>query len=514
VAILHLTVAWFLGAALAAPTGGPWTDDTLDPVDRAIDRIGRATEADLLYGARSPGPLGMAYRWARVAEGASTELGGIISGALGPEIDAAAAPGFTRRWSDPPWSFRPSAGLAVGNARPALQSGDTEPGWASLRGRFAGVGYPGMLELAVTPEVRIDAFDSGDPDNGPTGFTAVARTAWAGVHTDLLRVGFGVQDRWFGPGRYGGLMLTDNARPAPMGSVAIEGRIFERFGRARAEVGGGWLDGYRTDVFAPAWLLADLRWAPIPALELGATRMGIFGGLDRPPPPLGQVILPTQPHVEGDIDQKLPDQDEIAALDARVTLPIGRWMGRKGAPGTGIALDYIEAYTQYGGEDIIARRIGPVPVPALAGIANLYGGEVGLGVLVMTIEHARILDDRFRWYRGHRVYHQGFVREGQNMAHPEGGDSRSTWCSVRYFPGKWGIEASRVQALRVGVANIEGDNLQALMADEKTQRYGIRGWWQTDNHGWLHAGAVVARTANPGFIPMAPEWTWRLEVGR
>ncbi len=512
--VLGFFLCSWLGAALAAPSGGPWSDDSLDPADRMIDRLGRAHGGDLLYGARSPGALGMAYRWQRLNAAADPGQVSLLDQMLGPEMQAAAYPGFTRPWSSPPWAVRPSGRLAVGDAIPALQSGDWEPGLLAVRGSFAGAGYVGPLELAMAPEFRVNAISVASDGGAPLGAEGALRNLWAGLHTDLLRVGIGTYDRWFGPGRYGGLMLTDNGRPAPLGSAAIEGRVFERYGRARAEIGAGWLDGFRGDVHAPGWLLMDFRWAPVPALELGATRMGLFGGSGRPAPQVGQLILPTQPHIEGDQDQDLPDQDEIAALDARVTLPLGKWVGRSGTPGTGFGIDYLELYTQYGGEDVIARKIASIPVPALAGIANLFGGEVGVGDLVLTIEHSRVLDDRFRWYRGHRVYHEGFTREGQVMGHPEGGDSRSTWLSARWFSGEWGVEATHAHALRVGVVDIEGDNLRALIADERIQRYGLRGWWLTDKRGWLHGGLVLVRTVNPDFVVGDPNWSWRVSIGR
>jgi hypothetical protein len=85
---------------------------------------------------------------------------------------------------------------------------------------------------------------------------------------------------------------------------------------------------------------------------------------------------------------------------------------------------------------------------------------------------------------------------------------------VRWFPGEWGVEITHAQALRVGVAAIEGGNLHALMVDQHIQRYGVRGWWMADKRGWLHGGVVLVRTANPDFVPGAPEWSWQMTVGR
>jgi hypothetical protein len=337
--------------------------------------------------------------------------------------------------------------------------------------------------------------------------------AWAGIHNEAWQVGFGWADRWIGPGRHGSLMLTDNASPAPLGSAAWEGRLGKRGGRLRAEVGAGWMDQPRTDVAHPGWLLMDFRWAPVPMFEMGATRLGLFAGEGRPAPSLGQILLPTDPHVEDDPDQRLPDQDEIAALDGRLTLPLGKWIGREGTAGMGLGLDYLELFIQYGGEDVIARDIIGVPVPALAGVANLYGVELGLGALVVDVEHARVLDDRFRWYTGHRIYHQGFTQAGQVMGHPEGGDSRSTSTALRWFPGQWGVEGSYDRVLRVGVAALDGDNLQALMADTHIDRIGLRGWWLQGHRRWLHGGVILARTSNPDFLPGPSDWTWRVSFG-
>ena len=59
-------------------------------------------------------------------------------------------------------------------------------------------------------------------------------------------------------------------------------------------------------------------------LELGATRAALFWGEGRPWPGVLPLLLPIDPHVEDDPDQLLPDQDEIAALDATLRLHPGR----------------------------------------------------------------------------------------------------------------------------------------------------------------------------------------------
>jgi hypothetical protein len=365
--------------------------------------------------------------------------------------------------------------------------------------------YWNSIEVMAAPELRLNELDPA----------LALPLGWAGVHTANWRAGFGVEERWLGPGRHGGLMLTDHARPAPLGSVAHEGRLGERWGRVRAEVGAGWLDAPRTDVDNPGWLLMDVRWAPHPIVEVGATRMSLFGGSGRPAPKLGQLILPTDPHVENDPEGLLPDQDEIAALDLRVTLPVGAWFnGPRKDAGQGFALDYLEAWMQYGGEDVIARSIGPVPVPSLAGIANLWGGEVGFGALTANIEWARVMDDRFRWYTGHRIYHEGFVQDAESMGHPNGGDSRTWTMAVKWMPGPWGVEVLGSDRLKVGAVDMGQGQLRTLLYDEHAHTLGIRGWWMSGDRGWWHGGFSIEQTENPGFQPIAAHRSWRVHIGR
>lgn len=481
---------FLVGTALAAGTA----DEPLDPAHALVNRVGRATSADLLYGARTDSALEIAHRFKRV-EGMPSGLEPVLAVELG----------HTGEWS---WVVRPMARMSLGTVEPNRQQGDMETGLVSVRTRADARAYWGPMELMMAPELRADLVPGFEGDVAlPIG--------WAGVHTEHVRAGFGVESRWFGPGRHGGLMLTDNARPAPLGSVAYEGRLGERLGRFRAEWGMGWLDAERTDVQHPGWLVADLRWAPIPAIEIGATRVGIFGGEGRPAPDVGQLLIPTDPHVENDPEQKLPDQDEIAAFDARVTLPLGQWIhGPRTDAGFGFALDYLELYTQYGGEDVIARKLGPVPVPALAGIANLWGAELGAGSLTLNTEWARVLDDQFRWYTGHRVYHQGFTQDNVVMGHPSGGDSRTWTVDVRWMPTTWGVELSAEDRLLVGGIDVAQGRLRALGTDEHTRLIGVRGWWMTDEKGWIHGGAELAKTDGVGFQPGASDWSWRVFIGR
>ena len=299
-------------------------------------------------------------------------------------------------------------------------------------------------------------------------------------------------------------MLTSHAPPAPAIGIGTEGAP-RPWMHSRAEVGVGWLNGVRTDVNNPGWLFMDFRWMPIPGLELGASRVGIFGGEDRPRPKLGQLLLPTDPHVYDDPDGLLPDQDEIAALDARVNLPLDRWLGVS-------SIRYLEFWWQYGAEDIIAIDTLGIRYPSLAGIANLYGAELALRDWSITAEGTRIFDDYFRWYTGHRIYHDGFTRNHTNMAHWLGGDTVSGWLSVTWLPEAHGVEFWGEQVTRIGVIENLDDRMFTLMAEEEILRFGVRGWKARQDGGWwrLSIGAEEIRGEN--FVPGTHSWRWRVAL--
>lgn len=472
-----------------------------DPTALLAGRAARSTGEPVLLGASDRSPLSLAWtlRAAGVGLGAEEEPGA-LSALLAAERRVVAG---QARWTAPSWVVRPHGALSLGDLEPEGGGGEAEPGLVTARARAEGRFYAGPWEAALAPELGLDLF--------PWSPEARLAEAWAGVHTDVVTAGFGLRDRWIGPGRHGSLMLTDHARPAPLGSVALQSPTQRGgWGPARIEVGLGWLDGERGDVTRPGWLLMDLRWAARSWLEIGGTRMSIFGGQGRPPPDPLQLLVPTEPHVYDDPDQLLPDQNELAALDLRVTVPVGRLARRAGADSR---VDYLELWWQYGGEDVIARESLGLPYPSLAGVANLFGAEIGAGPLTVSAEGARLLDDVFRWYTGHRIYHEGFTRDGRAMGHPAGGDSVSAWGAVTWLPGDWGAQLQVERRRRVGVVEASGDNLLALSADELRHRVGL-GAWRRDAQGWWRLLLQVEQVQAEDFVPGADGWGLRLSISR
>ncbi|MFT4978185.1 MAG: hypothetical protein ACI8S6_004093, partial [Myxococcota bacterium] len=232
-------------------------------------------------------------------------------------------------------------------------------------------------------------------------------------------------------------------------------------------------------------------------------RVSIFGGAGRPAPSLGQLILPTDPHIYEDPDQLLPDQDELAAVDLRLLIPIRPIDG------------YVEVYWQYGGEDVIARRLlDVIPYPALGGIGNLYGAELSVAPWSINVEGVRVFDDYFRWYTGHRIYHDGLTQQGRSMAYAPGGDSTGLWGAVTWLDDGTGGQLYAEQVRRIGVIAALDQNLLALGTDERRLRLGAVGWREHGLLGWWRLDASVERIRGVDFVVGAEETVWRVALRR
>lgn len=494
-----------LGAALVALTlaGVAQAHPRLDPAIRMAERLCKQERLECVLGASERSRLRLAATLAPFEGDRAESRFSAVWLDLAPEL---AAVERGRSWRALDLRAEPIGLVAAGDLVPDYRAGDEEPGGLSGRVGAELRVYPAIFELVGRGVVGGDVIGQNLVSLGVT-------EAWAGVTWRELRAGFGLRPRHLGPGRSGSLMLTDNGLPSPHGALAWTSPAGQRFGRVHLDSGAGWIPGERRDVQRPGWLYMDARWLLLPEVELGLSRVSIFGGVGRPSPRLGQLLLPTDPHVYDDPNRAEPDQDERASIDLRLLLPVGRWSGLSSSGSAPDGIDSLELWWQYGGEDVIAREAAGLPYPSLAGVANLIGAEASAGPLVLSLEYARILDDTFRWYLGHRVYHDGFYREGRPLAHASGGDSVSWWGAAAWEGREQGAELSVEHRLRVGVIEALGPNLLALAEDERRVRVGLRGWSWT-RLGYWTATAEVERIEGLDFRPEADGWGWRLAVGR
>lgn len=406
-------------------------------------------------------------------------------------------PGDAGSWAGA-WAARAEGVALAGDGAPDLVSGDEEAGLAGGRIRALAVGRYGPLAAWIAPEGGIDL--------GPGVEGSARLRGWAGLDARGYTLGFGKRDRWIGPARHGALLRSDNAEPPWMGEAAVEGRLpgaLDVLGRFRAEAGLGWLDAPRADVTAPGLLEAHLRWSAHPSVEIGLNRLSIFGGEGRPAPDLGQLLIPSEPHVYGDPDRLLPDQDELASFDLRLTAPVATWLGGP--------VRYVEGWWEYGSEDLVEHAIG---LPRFAGVANTIGGEARAWALTATLERTVLMDDTFRWYVGHRVYHDGFTQHGRVMGAPGGTDSATWWGALavdgRELGGAWQARAWVEHRQRVGVIERQGDHVFALATEEERWSAGVDGRVEVSPRWGLSGSYSAARTVGDDFVPGAESVAHRL----
>lgn len=413
--------------------------------------------------------------------------------------------GLTRP-SEPPeetqLSLRPLVRLSEGDLVPVDRWGDPEPGAVSLRAGGEAWARHGLLEA--------HALLWAGADLAPGGASLRAQALRLGLRTPGFWLALAHEPRWVGPGKHGSLIMGDSAGSLPGADLGGTWRFPGRadvLGRFTASTSWGWIPERRHGPDFPGWLIMDLRWQPLPQIELGASRRAVYGGWEdggaRPVDPW-QLLLPTEPHVEDDPDRLLHDSDEAAAIDARVVLPVGQWLEQP--------VDYVEIWAQHGGEDVIRGELGPLPWPQLAGVANLYGVEVVAGPAYLGAEAAIIEDDLFRWYTGHRLYHDGWTLDARSLGHPRGGDARSWVVWLGWQQQERWLEASLERVHRVLVADLVQDTVFVFPEAEVRHEIHLRGSLPLPDRGVLALDLGLAPVRGSGFVGGSREVEHRVEL--
>jgi hypothetical protein len=230
-----------------------------------------------------------------------------------------------------------------------------------------------------------------------------------------VEVSFGRQSLWWGQGRHGSLILTDNAQPLDMlritnPSPVLLPWIFKYLGPFRFDVFWSQLEDDRV---VPHPYFAGLRLLikPLPWIELGGSRTVIFGGEGRPSVDFSDFItILGGKNLSGDED----NSDQLAALDFRLRLPF-LW----GA----------EIYGEWGGEDEAGGFFSN-----MAYLGGIYLPKIESSErLSLRFEYAdlsHIDENSPPWYH-HDIYRSGYTYEGKILGHPVGGTGRDTFGELR-----------------------------------------------------------------------------------
>lgn len=285
-----------------------------------------------------------------------------------------------------------------------------EDGEVSARVSWLGERF--MLNLRATY-----AFDPADGEEWrPDG-------TYAGFVLGNWIVTAGWQERWFGPGRNGSLILSNNARPTP--GIGLQRNVSTPFETKWLSWIGPWtLTTFMTELdddrVVNNALLFGIRgsFRPLPGLEIGLSRTAQWCGDDRPCGFSTFVdLLAGRDNRGNNIDPEDEPGNQLAGIDIRWALPNDvpaalymQWIGEDGRPGSGLIGDWLrqiglEAWGDFGG---LSHR-------SYFEVADTQCRQGGFG----------FSDPEPDCAYEHSIYRSGYRYEGRSMGHGTDGDSLS-----------------------------------------------------------------------------------------
>lgn len=267
--------------------------------------------------------------------------------------------------------------------------------------------------------IRLDATRASRPADGDRirldgSYIGAALGNW------MLAIGY--QDRWWGPGWDGNLILSTNARPTPQ--IAINRNSAQPFNPSWLRWLGPWSltsfigvmddDREREDA-----LLFGLRFAsrPLPRLEIGVSRTAQFCGEDRPcgATPFWNLMIG-----RSNRGVNVPVEDEpgnqLAGFDLRWSPPLRR------AP-LAVYLQWIGEDTRQGGPQIGSwlRQAG-IELAGPVGPLWRHRTYVEVSETICREGGAGFSGRQFNCAYDHPLYRPGYRYQGRSVGHSIDGD--------------------------------------------------------------------------------------------
>lgn len=296
-----------------------------------------------------------------------------------------------------------------------------------------------------------------------------------------IELSAGRQSLWWGQGRHGSLVLTNNAKPLDMvrltnPSPVLLPWIFRYLGPFRFDFFVSRLEEERA-VPEPWFGGFRLNFKPLPWLELGASRTAMIGGEGRPDVDFDDILtIIGGENLSGNDDTS----NSVAAIDARVRLPF---------------LGGAELYAEMGGEDE-ADMLGFIP---------FFANKSWLaGIYLPTLEPSRRLSLRLEyadlshldnnsppWYR-HEIYLSGYTYKKRILGHHVGGAASDLYGEIKLLlPGDVSVGLNCDYEKRGSDQLVEENHVQPGVELE---------WWTSDRLA-LSARYAFDRIENFNFIP-------------
>ena len=381
-------------------------------------------------------------------------------------------------------------GYAAGAVAPRVVRGfeDTPRAEGETRAGIAWADERLFVNLQATLAANPDDDESVRPDG-----------TYAGVHLGNWTLSAGWQDRWYGPGQDGSLILSTNARPPP--GIMLQRRRSTPFETRWLSWIGPWsvttfmalLPDER--VVNDAWqfgLRASFR--PVRGLEIGLTRTALWCGDDRPCDLDTFADLVFGNDNRGvNIDPGDEPGDQLGGFDVRWALPGGipaavyaQWIGEDGRPGGGL----IGSWLRQGGVEAWGE-LGGVAHRSYFEVADTMCREGGLG----------FSDAKPDCGYEHGVYRTGYRYENRSMGHA--GDSDSLTYSlgstlVQSGGQTWNVLLRYMEINRVGLDPDARHTLSPSPVDVATLEIShVRDL----AFGRLHAGLGYTDVSSDSYFP-------------
>lgn len=340
----------------------------------------------------------------------------------------------------------------------------------------------------VNGQVRFTSFYG---ERGDDGNRVLDASLEVGYPSFAVRAG--KLSGWYGPGRHGALILTNNAAPytgvrlhnpepiAAPGPLAFLGPFRYDLFLARMD---------KRNQFSHS-LLAGTRFAARPGrlLEVGFSRAVHYDGEGR-----SKGISEFSKAYFGN-NEASGASDSLTGFDITLTLPF--------------AAQPVQGYWERAVDD--NSRLGRMFVPWSDVGANIFGlylpRVLGYSRLDLRVEYADTYSGEAKqenWYGGPSYPHR---YRGNILGHPMGGDSRDWFVESRYFLRPDSMAGISYEELRHEGGDLAGENRSTVSA-------GLAGWvskyWRGEvRASWEHVseeGGIPGRDRSDVFVYVGLSW--------
>jgi len=303
-----------------------------------------------------------------------------------------------------------------------------------------------------------------------------------------FEISLGRQSLWWGPGRHGALVLSNNAQPLDMLRITNPSPIrlpwfLKYLGRFKLDLFWSRLEAERV---VPKPYFSGVRMAlqPVDWFTLGASRGIMFGGEGRPGVGGADFLtIISGKNLSGGEDTS----NSVAAVDFRLKFPF-MWG--------------VEFYGEAGGEDEAGGWLANS-----ARLAGFYFPRIEpSGRLSLRLEYAdlsHIDDNSPMWYR-HGIYRSGYTYEGKLLGHHAGGGTNDYFAElVCFLPGESKVVLSYNYERRGSDRPIQEKHHQGVVEIGKTVGRFLS----------LSLDGRINKINNSGFVDGAGRTDWLVTVG-